>query len=384
MKIVFLTSCLEPGKDGVGDYTRMLAEECARHGHTCRLGALNDRHLTASEAATDGAVPAVRFGLALPWPERIAKARQFITNFGPDQFSLQFVCYGFHPKGIHPPLAGWLKSLVNGAPVQIMFHELWIGAEVGARWKDKLVGAVQRHFVLDLVRKLGPAAVHTSNPAYVSLLEANHIAARQLPLFGAIPVRSNRDDEWLAGQLRDTGINLSATNRANTWLLGFFGTLHPVWPPEPLFSHLRDASQKLGKRIVIGAIGRLGAGMRLWESLVRDYSRAFQFCHLGEQPVEKVSAFLSRLDFGIAATPYALIGKSATAAAMLEFGLPIIVNRDEVHFKSQRANGQSGSPLLIRMNQDLPRRLAEAKRQPARSILPDVTRQFLADLKLGK
>ena len=30
MKLLFLASALEPGRDGVGDYTVLLAEACAR------------------------------------------------------------------------------------------------------------------------------------------------------------------------------------------------------------------------------------------------------------------------------------------------------------------------------------------------------------------
>ena len=32
MKIVFICGCLEPGKDGVGDYTRRLSAELIDHG----------------------------------------------------------------------------------------------------------------------------------------------------------------------------------------------------------------------------------------------------------------------------------------------------------------------------------------------------------------
>ena len=43
MKVVFVTSCLEPGRDGVGDYTRSLAEESTKLGHRAGLLALQDR-----------------------------------------------------------------------------------------------------------------------------------------------------------------------------------------------------------------------------------------------------------------------------------------------------------------------------------------------------
>ena len=43
MKLLFLCSSLEPGRDGVGDYTRRLAGECLRQGHEVRLLSLNDK-----------------------------------------------------------------------------------------------------------------------------------------------------------------------------------------------------------------------------------------------------------------------------------------------------------------------------------------------------
>ena len=52
MKIAFITSCLEPGKDGVGDYTRSLAAESSRNGHEVCLLALNDRHVDRERECT--------------------------------------------------------------------------------------------------------------------------------------------------------------------------------------------------------------------------------------------------------------------------------------------------------------------------------------------
>ena len=44
MKIVFLCGSLEPGRDGVGDYTRMLAAEIIRKGHNAAIVALADKY----------------------------------------------------------------------------------------------------------------------------------------------------------------------------------------------------------------------------------------------------------------------------------------------------------------------------------------------------
>jgi hypothetical protein len=57
LKILFVCSCLEPGLDGVGDYTRRLAVELVALGHSCTLLALADglvQEATGSEIATKG------------------------------------------------------------------------------------------------------------------------------------------------------------------------------------------------------------------------------------------------------------------------------------------------------------------------------------------
>lgn len=353
MKIVFLTHCLEPGRDGVGDYTRLLASECERTGHSVRLLALNDAYV--AEALRGGDF--LRLGAGQPWRDRIKMARDFLDAFSPDFASLQFVCYGFHPRGIEHRLARRLEKIAGRLSMQVMFHELWIGAEKNARLKERLVGMLQRRVILDVLRRLNVRAVHTSNPAYVALLQARGIRAGRLPLFGNIPVR---DAKHKTGE---------------EWTFGFFGTLHPVWPPEPLFSHLRESC----KKIVIAHVGRLGSGEVLWEKIARDYAGVFEFRRLGEQPPEKIADFFSSIDFGIATSPWELVGKSGTVAAMLEHGLPVIVNRDDVHYAGWRE--EEASSQLIKMDRNLLEKIRMAKRLPPRSILPDVVAQFLKEME---
>jgi len=46
VKVVFLCSSLEPGRDGVGDYTRRLAAELVRQGHFSAVVSLNDKYIS--------------------------------------------------------------------------------------------------------------------------------------------------------------------------------------------------------------------------------------------------------------------------------------------------------------------------------------------------
>ena len=379
MKIAFLTSCLEPGTDGVGDYTRALAGETSRNGHeVCQL-ALNDRH--AGGEGRSPAPPTLRLGPALSWPERIARASEFLLDFDPDWVSVQFVCYGFHPKGFPFRLGQWLESLTHERQVQVMMHELWIGSEVGARVKDRWVGQLQKYCIRNLLRRLRPRVVHSSNPAYVGLLRQHGWPAAPLALFGAIPVGRKAGADWLFERLKKAGIPCSPETRRDFWIFGLFGTFHPVWPPEPLLSYLQEAGRRHGRRITLAAIGRLGPGQELWQSLARRYAGQVDFLQLGEQTPETISQFFHEIDFGIATTPRALIGKSATATAMLEHGLPVIVNREEVQFQAATGSEEMDGSLLLRADDELPARLARSGRRPGRSRLPEVTRQFLDELE---
>jgi hypothetical protein len=67
---------------------------------------------------------------------------------------------------------------------------------------------------------------------------------------------------------------------------------------------------------------------------------------------------------------------------MLDAGLPVVVNRDDVHFPGM-PEAPADHPLLIRMFDDLPAQLASVPRLPPRLRLPEVTSLFLEQLQHG-
>lgn len=385
MRIAFITSCLEPGRDGVGDYTRLLAEECVRQGHECCLISLNDRLLTQlsqSRIAVDGVkIPMLRLPANMPWNYRNASIKELLASFKPEWVSLQFVPYGFQDKGITIGLSKWLRPLVQGRRMHMMFHELWIGQYVGAAPKDRLIGFVQKFVILRLVKQLQPSIIHTSNSVYIRMLQQLGISARHLPLFGAIPIGDKNGDDWLFPELQKLGLDVQTGNRSQFWLFGFFGTLHPIWPAEPLFTYLHQAGIQHQRRIAIISIGCLGAGEQLWESLSKTYSCQFVFLRLGEQLPTKISEFFNSIDFSIATSCYLLIGKSATVAAMLEHGLPVIVNRDDIQLSLGLTIPQDYEPLLYKMDSRLPDKVKNSlQRQAIRPRLKSTTIKFINEL----
>lgn len=353
-RIAFLCGCAEPGKDGVGDYTALLAAECERRGNATLRIALNDSYVT--EARETSAT--LRLGAASGWPGRFERARDAVERFGADTVSLQWVPYAFHPKGIPRGIEKGLARITGGRTTHVMCHEIWIGAELKASLARRLAGAAQRAVLKRILRSLRPAIVDTSNPAYAALLAAAGIEAGVLPLFGSIPIAA-------AATARDPAVAR----------FGMFGELHPEWPPEPLFGTLRE----LGKRVEIAHIGRIGRGEALWCGIERRYGSEFGFKRHGEQSPARISQFLMNMDFGIATTPLALLGKSGTAAAMLEHGLPVIVNRDDVRYPGIKTGGTPEGVIV--MDASLIPALRAAKRRAPHSRLSAVADQFLGCLQ---
>jgi hypothetical protein len=302
----------------------------------------------------------LRLSSAAPWPERIAQARSFFDRFEPDFISLQFVCYGFHPRGFDFRLPRRFAAVCDGWRVQMMFHELWVGAETGASAKHRLIGSLQRRMVLETVRRIRPILVHTSNGGYIHLLKQNGVHAERLSIPGC--VRPSPDDTQ--------GMRIDGE-----WCFGMFGTLHPVWPPEPLFAHLKKVP---GLKEILH-IGGIGTGEDLWKEMTGRYAGDFTFRRTGVLNEDGLRAAFDEIDIGIATTPWDIIGKSASVATMLDLGLPVIVNRDDVHYPGWREPGWT--PQLIRMDENLPDKLMAARRQPADWSAPRVAARFLEHLE---
>jgi hypothetical protein len=369
------------GRDGVGDYSRCLALECVRQGHPCSLLSFQDPFITEPTYLTeDESIAILRLPASLPLAKRVQLGQRFIETCNPDWISLQFVCYGFHPKGILFHMEQAFPDLVRGRKLHIMFHELWIGISLDSSLKERFMGWIQRQSLLRLVRRLNPQVCHSSNTVYTTLLNQHRIPASILPLFGSIPISSKVADSWLFPLLQQQGIQITPETRDQFWIVGFFGSLHLNWPPEPLFTHLQKAAEYAKRRVIFTGLGRIGSGLVLWEHIRATYEGSIQFLHLGEQPTERVSEWMNSLDAGIATIPYALIGKSSSVTAMLEHGLPVICNRDDyqVPFPLPLED-----PRVYKVGSDFATHFASyLQRVSPQSRLPDITTHFLADLDL--
>jgi len=360
MVIFFLTSGLAPGKDGVGDYTRMLASECVRHQHTCYLMALNDFFVSepveTTETINGVSILTLRLPASMPWEERVNRAVEFRKNRAVDWTSLQFVSYGYTRKGIVRRLARYFEPIVKGSHLHMMFHETWIGSGVAPSLKARIIGRIQRHYIRELFQQLAPRLVTTSNGYYASQLHHLGITAVETPLFSNVPIRSIEQGPDIPEKLIEAGLCDRKGTHPNYWMGLFFGTLYPEWQEQPFMQILSSALAKTDRRACLVSAGRLGVhGKGRWQELTAKYGEAIDFMALGDCTESQISTLMQVADFGLAATPWRLIGKSSTVATMLDHGLPVIVTNHA--FQPDLPSSYPVSPLLHRCDETLEAKL---------------------------
>jgi hypothetical protein len=381
MRVTILTGGLEPGKDGVGDYTRWLAVESARQGASCRLLALADRHISVPVCGPDqSGLEALRLPYTMPWPERLRAAKAFLASFPSEWVSLQFVPYSFQRWGVASKLVRALPALIGRSRLHVMFHEIWIDG--GKSVRQQLVSAAQKRAVLALAGH-PQALMHTSNGTYQHALAQQGVRVGTLPLFGSIPVTGGKGTDWLAPLLASVGCDALSgplAGRSHWWLFVLFGTVHPVWPPQPLLDELQAAATAARRRVALISVGRLGSGESIWAEMTAAHGSRMPMLRLGEQPAPRISELFNSVDFGIATTPMALIGKSATVAAMFDHGLPVVVNRDDCRWYTPKAADEREAALVIPVGQDLAERLRNVRRLPAAWRLPSVAARWLGEV----
>lgn len=367
MRIRFLTSSIEPGKDGIGDYTLRLAAQCEKRGHEIEIVAFNDKHL----AQTEQGEKRLRLPRAMEMTERL---RAFETWAAarpePDWASVQFVPYGFHEKGL---VGGWrepMVTLARAANRQVMIHETWIGQEKSAPWRHRIMGAIQKPQAIGMLKALGPRIAHTSNEFYAGLLAREGWPAKVLPLAGNIPIAGRFSDE----ERKSFEGKIGVSDRAAVCLLGIFGAMYPEWKAAQIVPKLIEAAARHGKKLAIVAFGRIGPGAATWEKLRSDFGQQIRFAKLGELDPAEVSGVLQELDGGLCMSTFELLGKSSAVATMIEHGLLVIVSRFENTDEPAQPPPGIVTPSTVG-------RLFAAEARPPRRDPGATAEQFLADLR---
>lgn len=321
--ILFVCGALEPGRDGVGDYTRLLAAEMVASGRPCAILAWRDPWVKRPEP-TPAPVPSLRLPAAPRGPSAHDAAATFVRAAAPAWVSVQFVPYAYHARGFPLGLPRGVRSLAPAACVHLMVHEPWSDGGRGGRLRRAVFAALHRQAFLAIRRGLAPRATTTTNAAYATLLARAGVAAEVLPLFSNIPVAPRRDGA-LAAALAAAGAPVPAARTA--WrAAALFGSWHRGFDPAAALQDLARASR--GQRLVFVSIGGLDpAGEEEFRSHAEAVGPDVACVRLGRLPPDDVSACLHEVDVGFAATPWSLLGKSGGVAAFLEHGVPVVATR---------------------------------------------------------
>ena len=285
MKICFISGPSRPYQCGISDYVRLLTDEFKLNGHKINL---------ASVESTNG--------LSIILKDQPAY----------DLYSLQYAPYSFSSKGIiGKPLIDLGKTL-HDRKVHVNFHEIWIGDYSNAPVKEKLIGWLQKIEIRMFLKITRPALLTCSNAAALDRLKRRGFPAKFLYLFGNIPYSANS----------------KLTTKGQTLKVAFFGTPYADFPYDILGKFFSSLSNTSGKKLKIILIGRQreDAGADHLYSMCK--KNKFIIERTGELSTNLISEKLQDCTVGVSTTPFDVIGKSGTTAAMLEHGLPVLAYDD--------------------------------------------------------
>lgn len=331
MKILFLCGSAEPGKDGVGDYTRRLCGELLRLGHQAEMLSLYDKHargyITQNQEIDGVQVVTHRIPFISQYKLRLECAKAILNTLQPDWVSLQFVPYSFDPKGLPFWLPKFLREIKGTYQWHIMFHELWVGISVISPFKHKLTGFFQRFIAKQIVHSIAPSSITTSNILYQLVLKKGAINADILSLFSNIP-KVAVDLEFKKNLYESFKISES---KANQYLFaGVFGSIYPEANIEKVLNELLLRTKATNQEVIFISFGRIGIdGEKEIERLTNLFRGKIKFINCGELSQERISTLLQLLDIGISCTPSQHIGKSGVFAAMKFHGLEVLMSGGE-------------------------------------------------------
>ncbi|MFD1258260.1 glycosyltransferase [Mucilaginibacter terrae] len=314
MKIAIICGSLQPGHDGVGDYTRRLAGELIRLGNEVIAIALNDRHLKAITNETQNAdgnnLPVLRIPAAVAEQKRYSLLETHLLNFKPEWISLQFVPYSFHIKGVPFKLFSKLAALKIEAKWHVLFHEVWL--DKTERFSQKIVKLLQKAAIYGGLKILKPNVVNTTINYNQQRLNAIGASSSVLGLFGnispgtgasAVPngiVHGAANMLYFGGPPRSEYLN-----QVITGLVAFCES--SVKPVNVILVSGNSPAKDVFKNILIEKLS-------LYGGQVRD---------MGFLETPELSNLLNNCSVGIVRSEAYFLGKSGSAVAMLEHGLPI-------------------------------------------------------------
>lgn len=372
MEIVIVCGCIEIGKDGVGDYSRLLAYGLILRGIKVQLVAVSDKYVESPkiEIQLEQCVPVnvYRIPARLSESIRTSYLKKYLDKIQPQIISFQFVPYSFQKKGLPLSflirLAQWKRNR-SEQKWQIMFHELWLDSPKGN--KQRIIAFLQKTLILMAIKALSPQVINVSIPFNQDRLRSAGFNSDVLPLFGNIPLIKNAS---LPATLHD-----EVTFKHNVL---YFGAA----PKEPFLTDLVDKlcyfSKNHKEQVKIIVVSGHSKDREIFVNKLRDKAEPHgtKVDDCGFVSSSEVSAIINFATIGIVRSEPHLIGKSGTAVALLEHGLPIWLPKAG---PGMNFNFCFRSDLIF---SDL-ESAAECHKKPEfHSLLFDVVDQLLSQLKM--
>ncbi|NEN22239.1 glycosyltransferase family 4 protein [Cryomorpha ignava] len=321
-KVLFVCGSLEPGHDGVGDYTRELAGALKKRELEVKIISIRDRNVVnaseESQPAREEDVDVVRLSMSLSLKNRRKEYQRVIAEYNPNYISLQYVPYAFSSKGIPFGLPRFLNTEDSRIKWHFMIHEGYIDGTLN--FKDNLIKRSQIAVLKSLEKKLKPEIIDTSTHQYQSCLSAIGLKSQILGLFGNIPILKTGEHK------SDDGISRGV----------YFGASPNFENMNAFVEPIRRFLEETNEKLEITLCGQSGEKGKRFAALLRARvgSNSFTVQEKGRMSSEDLSKLFLHMDFGIARIPPQLLGKSGSAIALLEHGLPLWIplakSQDEI------------------------------------------------------
>jgi hypothetical protein len=382
LNILFICDSIAPGRSGIGDYAVLLAKACVERQHTCSLIAVNDTFLPNTDEYKEAVMhelPVLRiksFDYLNKYQQQIS---QWISKQSPDWISFQFTPYVCSAKGLLS--LSFLKfiKMLPASSRHIMAHEIWIAGHREATFKNKILGFLQKISMFINMRYYKPDLIHTHAQVYVQDLQRYGFKVKPLMLFGNLPIDNPLKAVDFYECMAQHSIPVTEQNRTSFWILGTFGSLYKGFEYESFLKDLFQSAKTNKKQVVLLILGNLNETETVSDHMQALYpENCFRLKGLSDLILTLV---LQNLDFGIVATPYAVVQKSGSIALMTSLGTPVLVPRDDISFVGIDHYAIDNGPLVHKVDSLLWKRIHTIQRSLPKDKLPIVRDQFLRELE---
>jgi hypothetical protein len=308
IKIAFIVGSSEQGMDGVGDYTRLFAEDLSLEGENSLIISIKES-IKESSLEKINEIWYLKIPKELSAKEKVKIIKLNLNKFNPEWISFQFVPYIFHHKGI--PIQFFNKlSFTKKYKVHFMFHELWIGNDHNYKFGNFIVGSIQKAVIKLILRTYKPQLITTSTEYYQNKLK--EFNARIHPIFGNINL--NKENKRFM-EVEPQKINVILFGGLSADTLGFEKQLLYLFRLFPISGHL----------VIFHFIGKHSILFKEYSELIDVYFSKKQIIQWGYLSEENISSIFQQAQIGISRAPLELAGKSGTTLAMLEHGIPVLL-----------------------------------------------------------